>query len=52
MTECNLTIKQVKEKGFVLPKEFEFYGKMIDTKNPAKVHNDMAMIALLKSNFV
>ena len=39
-----------KEKGFVLPKEFEFYGKMIDTKNPAKVHNDMAMIALLKSN--
>ena len=23
---------------------------MIDTKNPAKVHNDMAMIALLKSN--
>jgi len=39
-----------KEKGFVLPKEFEFYGKMIDTKNPGKVHNDMAMIALLKSN--
>ena len=39
-----------KEKGFVLPKQFKFYGKMIDTKNPAKVHNDMAMIALLKSN--
>ena len=39
-----------KEKGFVLPKQFEFYGKKIDTKNPAKVHNDMAMIALLKSN--
>jgi len=40
----------IKEKGFILPKEYEFYGKKISSRTPGKVPKDMAMIALLKSN--
>ena len=39
-----------KERGFLLPREYEFYGKNITTKNIKKPLTDMAMVALLKSN--
>jgi len=39
-----------KDKGFVIPKEYEFYGAKVDSRNPDKVQKDMAMISLLKSD--
>ena len=39
-----------KERGFLLPRQYEFYGKNIESKNPKKPLKDMAMIALLKSD--
>ena len=39
-----------KERGFLLPRQYEFYGKSIESKNPKKPLKDMAMIALLKSD--
>jgi hypothetical protein len=39
-----------KQRGFSLPREYQFYGKNITTKNPRKPLRDMAMVALLKSN--
>ena len=40
----------IKEKGFILPREYEFYGKNISSRNPDKLQKDMAMISLLKSD--
>jgi hypothetical protein len=39
-----------KDKGFVIPREYEFYGAKVDSRNPDKVQKDMAMISLLKSD--
>ena len=39
-----------KDKGFVIPKEYEFYGAKVDSRNSDKVQKDMAMISLLKSD--
>jgi len=39
-----------KQRGFLLPRQYEFYGKDITSKNPKKPLKDMAMIALLKSD--
>jgi len=39
-----------KDKGFVIPREYQFYGAKVDSRNPDKVQKDMAMISLLKSD--
>ena len=39
-----------KQRGFSLPRQYEFYGKDITSKNPKKPVTDMALVALLKSN--
>ena len=39
-----------KQRGFLLPRQYQFYGKDITTKNPKKPLTDMAMVALLKSD--
>ena len=39
-----------KDKGFVIPREYEFYGAKVDSRNPDKVQKDIAMISLLKSD--
>ena len=39
-----------KQRGFLLPRQYEFYGKDITSKNPKKPLTDMALVALLKSD--
>ena len=39
-----------KQRGFSLPRQYEFYGKDITSKNPKKPLTDMALVALLKSD--